>query len=145
MDTNYSTRCPTVFVRLTGRNGYVREYKAMVNSATDYCFLPRVDAYRLGYPEASHDDPVTTPANLVRLATSNGYIDGMMIFVEQVQIGDLKIAKVPFLAFDIPQVTGYDVVLGRTFFNKGLLRMELDFTSANLKLGTVLAEGGKPQ
>jgi len=117
----------------------------MINVTTDYCFLPRVDAYRLGYPEAAHDDPVTTPANLVRLATSNGYIDGMMIIIEQVEIGDLKVSGVPFLGFDLPQVTGYDVVLGRTFFSKGELKLELDFASGNLKLSQGVSGGQKPQ
>jgi hypothetical protein len=115
----------------------------MVNATTDYCFLPRVDAYRLGYPEAAHDDPVTTPANLVRLATSNGYIDGMMIIIEEVDIGDLKVSRVPFLGFDLPQVTGYDVVLGRSFFVRAALKMEIDFAASTLKMNQTVAGGNQ--
>ena len=131
-------------MRLKGRNGSVREYKALVDITAEYCVLPRVDAYRLGYPEAAHDDPVTTPGNLVRLATINGYTDGMMIFLQQVSIGDISVENVPFLGLDLPQVMGFDVILGRTFFLKGLLNVELDFSLGKLMI-TQNPAGAKPQ
>ena len=119
---------------MRGRNGAVREYRALVNITSDYCILPRVDAYRLGYPEAAHDDPVTRPANLVMLASSTGYSEGMMIQIKQVEIGDIKVNDVPFLGFDLPQVTGYDVVLGRNLFLKGGLNTEFNLSEGKIKI-----------
>ncbi len=125
----FSSRYPTVFVRLKGRNTAVREYRALINPTSDYCVLPRVDAYWLGYPEAAHDDPVTRPSNLVMLASSSGYSEGMMIFLQQVEICSLKIDNVPFLGYDMPQVTGFDVVLGSNLFLKGGLGLEFDYSA----------------
>jgi hypothetical protein len=93
-----------------------------------------VDAFWLGYPEAAREDPITTPANLVRLATINGYIDGMIIYIEQTMIGEISVNNVPFLALDLPQVMGFDVILGRIFFLTGLLDVELDFSAGKLKI-----------
>ncbi len=114
---------------------------------TDYSVLPRVDAYRLGYPEASHDDFVTMPSNLVRLATSTGFVDGMMILMQQVEIGDLRVDLLPFLALDLPQVIGFDVVLGRNFFLKAALKVEMDFPAGKIRLGSQIQKptGEKPK
>lgn len=144
VETQYHTAYPAIYVRLKGRRGAVREFKALVDITAEYCVLPRVDAYWLGYPEAAHDDPVTTPGNLVRLATINGYTDGMMIFLEETILGDISVEKVPFLALDMPQVMGFDVILGRTFFLKGALDVELDFSLGKLKISKKSSEA-KPQ
>ncbi|MGI0092035.1 MAG: hypothetical protein ACREBS_10025 [Nitrososphaerales archaeon] len=138
---SFTSRYPTIYARLHGKNGAVREYRALINTTTDYCFLPRVDAYRLGYPEAAHDDPVTIPANLVMLATSVGYSEGMMIMMRQVEIGDLKIEDVPFLGFDLPQVIGFDVVLGRNLFQKGGLSLGFDYSLDRIRIAQKSAAG----
>jgi predicted aspartyl protease len=134
IEVPFTSKYPTIFVRLRGRNGATREYRALIDTTTDFCILPKVDAYRLGYPEAAHDDLVTTPSNLVRLASSTGYAEGMMIILEQVEIGELSINAVPFLGLDLPQATGFDVVLGRNLFVKALLKIELDFASSNIRI-----------
>jgi predicted aspartyl protease len=121
-------------VRLKGRNGSVREYCALVDQTSDYCVIPRVDAYRLGYPEASHDDLVTTPANLVMVSTATGYAQGMMIVMQLVEIGGIKVESLPFLGVDLPQVMGYDVVVGRNFFEKTESRLEIDFLARKIKI-----------
>jgi hypothetical protein len=130
----FTSKYPTIFVRLKGRNGTVREYRALINTVVDYCILPRVDAYRLGYPEASHDDFVTIPANLVRLVSSTGFAEGMMILMAQVEVGELKVESLPFLALDLPQVVGFDVVIGRNFFLKASVRVEMDFPAGKIRM-----------
>ena len=133
-EISLTSRYPTIYARLHGKNGTVREYRALIDTTTDYCVLPRVDAYRLGYPEAAHDDPVTRPSNLVMLASSIGYPEGMMIMMQQVEIGDLKIDGVQFISFDLPQVIGFDVVLGRNLFLRGSLSIEFDYQLAKLRI-----------
>ena len=88
----------------------------------------------MGYPEAAHDDPVTRPANLIFLANSVSYSEAMMIAIEQVEIGDLRVHGVQFLAFDLPQITGFDVVLGRNIFLKANLSIEFDYQLAKLRI-----------
>jgi hypothetical protein len=134
MKFQYSTSYPSLFATLRGRNGAVREYRCLISDVSEYSVVPRVDAYWLGYPEASHGDPVTTPSNLVLVATSTGYAQGMMIIMQEVKIGSIEVKDVPFLALDISQVVSFDVVLGRNFFQKGLLRIEHDFVARSLTL-----------
>jgi len=126
-------RFPTVFVRLTGRNGCLREYRALVSPATEYCILPKVDAYRLGYPEAARDEPVTEPPNLFRGVTFNGYWEGMLISVKEVAIGGVSRTNVDFIAFDLPQVATFDVILGRSFLNPS--RLAIDYAGNEIRIG----------
>lgn len=103
-----------MFVRLTGRNGCVREYYALVDFQADYCTLPAVDAYRLGYPEAARMPTEVTQPNLIKIVTHLGYADAPMIKMKEVSIGTILVKDVEFLAFDIFQGNGYDVMLGKT-------------------------------
>lgn len=131
-------RFPTVFVRLRGRNGCVREYRALVSPATEYCVLPKVDAYRLGYPEAARDEPVTEPPNLFRGVTFNGYWEGMLISVKEVAVGAVSRANVDFIAFDLPQVAAFDVILGRSFLSSS--SAAIDYAASEIRIGEV--QGG---
>ena len=125
-------RLPTVFARLRGRNGAVREYRALLSPASDYSLVPKVDAYRLGYPEAARGDPVTEPANLFRGVTYNGFWEGMMISMKAVTIGSVSVADVDFIAYDLPLVSGFDVVLGRSFL--GSSGIQVDYSLGALKI-----------
>ena len=108
-------RLPAVFARLRGRNDCVREFNALVSPASDFSIVPKVDAYRLGYPEAARDDPVTDQPNLFRGVTYSGYWEGMLISMKEVAIGRRSVYNVDFIAYDLPQTVGFDVVLGRSF------------------------------
>jgi predicted aspartyl protease len=127
-------RFPEAFVRLKGRNGATRELRALVDPATDYCVLPKPDAYRLGYPEAAHDDPISMPPNLITLVSSAGFSQGMLIKIEELSLGTLRVKDVDFLAFDLPQAVCYDSILGRTFFQASGTRLELDYSRLTMKL-----------
>jgi hypothetical protein len=131
-------RFPTVFARLRGRNGSVREYKSLVSPATEYSILPKVDAYRLGYPEAARDDPVTEPPNLFRGVTYDGYWEGMLISLKEVAIGGMSKSDVDFIAFDLPQIAGFDVILGKSFLAASGLT--IDYATSEVKIG--VREGG---
>lgn len=125
-------RFPCVFARLKGRNGCVREYNALVSSATEYSIVPKVDAYRLGYPEAAKGDLVTEPANLFRGITYDGYWEGLLISMKEVALGGLSRPNVDFIAYDLPQHAGFDVVLGISFLaSSGLV---IDYKSRALRV-----------
>ncbi len=134
-----STKLPTLFARLRGRNGAVREYKALLSTASDYSVIPKVDAYRLGYPEAARDDPITEPPNLFRGVTYDGFWEGMLITLKEVTIGGRSVPDVDFIAFDLPQATGFDVVLGRSVLaSSGVL---VDYASGRVSISQRGASG----
>ena len=132
-------RLPTAFARLRGRNGTVREYRALLSPASDYSVVPKVDAYRLGYPEAARDDPITEPMNLFRGVTYGGFWEGMLITVKEVSIGDLSVADVDFIAYDLPQVTGFDVILGRSFLAAS--GIQVDYSTGTVRVRPKVVPG----
>lgn len=93
----------------------MRESKALISPATEYSVIPKVGAYRLGYPEAARDDPVTEPPNLFRGVGCGGYWEGRLISMKEVTIGRMSRVNVDFIAYDVPQVAGFDVILGMSF------------------------------
>jgi predicted aspartyl protease len=119
---------------LKGRNGATRELRALLDPAADYCVLPRPDAYRLGYPEAAHDDLISMPPNLITLVSSVGFSQAMLIKIQELALGPLRVKDVDFLAFDLPQAACYDSILGRTFFLASGARLELDYSTMTMKL-----------
>lgn len=125
-------RLPTLFARLQGRNDAVREYMALISPAADYSIIPKVDAYRLGYPEAARDEMVTEPPNLFRGVTYDGFWEGTLISMKEVAIGKLTVANVDFIAYDLPQVSGFDVVLGRSLLASS--GIQVDYGSGTVKL-----------
>lgn len=127
-------RFPAVFARLKGRNGCVREYNALVSPATEYSILPKVDAYRLGYPEAARDDPVTEPPNLFRGVTYDGFWEGMLISMREVAIGAVSRSNVDFIAYDIPQISRFDVILGKSFLSSS--KVVIDYANNTVRIGS---------
>ena len=108
--------------------------RAILDPASDYCVVPKPDAFRLGYLEAAHDDPITMPPNLVTMSSSAGYSQGMLVKMKQVSVGGIELKDVDFLAFDLPQSVCYDAILGRSFFNKSGMKLELNYAKRELKM-----------
>ena len=52
-----------------------------------------------------------------------------------VELGTLSFEKVDFLAMDIPPVTGFDVVLGRSLLQ--FMKVELDYSVGQLRIEDV--------
>ncbi len=125
-------RFPWTFARIRGRNGCVREYKAAFNFFSDYSFFPKVDAFRLGYPEVGYTELVTTPPNLTYFSTTNGMNEGIMIKIEEVAVGLILVPNVEFIAFEISQAACFDVVLGKSFLQS--LKFEVDFHEGRFRL-----------
>ncbi len=124
---------------MKGRGGVAREYLALVSPASDYSILPKVDAYRLGHPEAARDDIATQPANLVVGLTYNGYWEGMLVVIEGVEVAGREVKDVEFIAFDMPQAGAFDVVLGGALLQA--LKVKIDYGTRTISLGEASAEG----
>ena len=111
-------RFPTVCVRLRGRNEKTREFDAIIAPASEFCVLPKVDAYFLGYGESLQDSVtsyMTRPQNLITLVTPSGYVDAPVIMMKELKLGQHLFENVQFLAHDLPQQMRFDVLLGRSF------------------------------
>ncbi len=128
-------RFPTVFTRLTGRNGVVREYNALVAPAAEFCVIPTVDAYHLGYPEVVPSDSRISLPNTKTFASYTGYGRGSAIKMARVDLGAISFMDVDFLAYDIMQTLGFDVVLGRNLLRG--TRLGQDFASGRFRLERV--------
>jgi len=126
---------PTVFVRIRGRNSIVREFNALLDPGVEYCIIPKVDAYALGYPEAANDDPISPANNTLTFTSYNGYGKAALIEMGHVELGTLSFEKVDFLAMDIPAVTGFDVVLGWSLLQ--FMKVELDYSLGQLRIEDV--------
>lgn len=111
-----------------------------MDPGAEYCVLPKVDAYLLGYPEAANDDPITPANNTLTFTSYGGYGKVALIEMARVEIGSLSFDRVDFLAFDLPQVTGFDVVLGRSLLQ--FMKVEFDYSAGRLRVEAT-PRGGK--
>jgi predicted aspartyl protease len=123
---------PTIFVRLEGRSGGVKEFVALIDPGAEYCIIPKVDAYSLGYPEAANDDPRSQAINTVAFTSYVGHGIAALIKMARVELGQMSFKNIDFLAFDIPQVTGFDVVLGLSLLQ--FMKLEFDYSVARLRI-----------
>lgn len=123
---------PTIFVRLKGRGPNVMEFNALIDPGSEYCILSKVDAYMLGYTETASDDPITQANNTFTFSSYMGYTKANFIEMEQVQLGAMSFEKVGFLTLDIPQVTRFDVVLGRSLLQ--FINLELDYPLGQMSI-----------
>ena len=119
---------------MRGKNDKTREFRSLIDPLSDYCIIPKPDAFWLGYPEAAQDDPITMPPNLTTIATNNGYAQAMLIRIKEVDLNNLKLANVDFLALDLQQVTGFDVIIGRNFLSSLGLQVEMDYRNKEMKI-----------
>jgi predicted aspartyl protease len=101
------------------------EYKALIDPGSDYCVLPRVDAFRLGYAEAAEDLRTVRPDIVTTFAAHDGYGQAISLSMTRVDVGRYSFEGIEFLAFDLPQVTGFDVVLGNSLLK--FLKLRIDY------------------
>jgi hypothetical protein len=71
---------------------------------------------------------------LITLVSSVGFSQAMLIKIQELALGPLRVKDVDFLAFDLPQAACYDSILGRTFFLASGARLELDYSTMTMKL-----------
>ncbi|MCL4517646.1 MAG: hypothetical protein M1587_00440 [Thaumarchaeota archaeon] len=119
---------------MRGKNDKTREFRSLIDPLSDYCIIPKPDAFWLGYPEAAQDDPITMPPNLTTIATNNGYAQAMLIRIKEVDLNNLKLTNVDFLALDLQQVTGFDLIIGRNFLSSLGLQVEMDYRNKEMKI-----------
>ncbi len=104
----------------------------MIVPTTEYCILPMVDAFALGYSEAAGGDARIQGPKQVHFASYNGYGRGILIKMAQVEIAGTLFKDVEFVAFDVLQAAGFDVILGKNLLQN--MKLELDYATHQLLL-----------
>ena len=125
-------RFPSIFARIHGKKGKVREYKALINPLSEYCIIPKVDAYLLGYPEVAFQHPTVAPPNSRTLLTYDGYNRSVVFTIGSVDVGSLHFEEVEFAAFDLPQASGFEAVIGKSLMER--TTVTLDWSHRKLTL-----------
>jgi len=118
---------PSIFVTLKGRNDVSIEFLALISTASDFCVIPRMDAYLLGYAEVVSDpssEMITRPPYLLTLVSPTGYADAPHITIKEVSVGSLVYKDIDFIAYDIPRETRFDVILGKSFLEKAKVKID---------------------
>ncbi len=135
IDTRFE-KLPSLFARIKGRSGVVREYNCLLSPLSEYCIVPKVDAYSLGYSEVAFQNIIVSPPNSRTLLTNGGHHRTVVFTIDTVEIGQLLFNSVEFAAFDLPQASGYDAVIGKSLLEQA--SVTLDWRTRTIKLGKSL-------
>ena len=106
----------------------------MLDISAEYCVLPKVDAYALGYYEAANDNPVAPANNTLDFISYEGVGKAALITMAGVELGGMRFPQVEFVAHDLPQATRFDVLLGRSLLQ--FLKLDLDYSNGQLAIAT---------
>jgi len=106
----------------------------MLDISAEYCVLPKVDAYALGYYEAANDNPVAPANNTLDFISYEGVGKAALITMAGVELGGMRFPHVEFVAHDLPQATRFDVLLGRSLLQ--FLKLDLDYSNGQLAIAT---------
>ncbi|MDG6963937.1 MAG: hypothetical protein JRN27_00955 [Nitrososphaerota archaeon] len=117
-------RFPSLFVRVKGSNSRIREYRALVDPAYEYCIVPKGDAYVFGHPEVAFQHETVGPPNARTLMTAGGFSKTVVFEVEAVEIGGLSFEKVEFAAIDLPQEVGFEAVIGQSLLKHAVINLD---------------------
>jgi predicted aspartyl protease len=125
-----------LLARFTGPNGLRRELRTLVRPGAPYCMIDREDAFRMGFLQAVMDSgPMhyeLPPERIPWMATAAGMLEAPVFTLNEVSVGDLSAKKVDTLAYDLPDVTRIDAVLGETFLSN--FTVVFDYRKRQLRL-----------
>ncbi len=127
----------TVWCRVEGSNGKIREFEAMVDFNYSYCLMLRQDATDLGYSEASYRHSgwhELRPDLAPLVVTSRGIERTILICLKEVSVGNLAVKNVGavVLEHDLPPMVPVDMILGQTFLKNFKLKVDPKSCTLNL-------------
>lgn len=121
----------SLFIRIKGDKG-TRELRAILDTGSQYCVIPMIDAMQIGYNDA-YFCPGDEPDVGTLTVTQGCMIEAKEIVLEEVSIGDLVTKEVKTFCYELPRPSGLEAVLGLSFlkhfkttidYNKGFLTLE---------------------
>lgn len=125
-------KLPSVFARVKGKSGVIVEYDCLIDPASEYCTVPKVDAYTLGYPEVGFQHATVGPPNTRTILTNGGHNRTVIVNMESVEIGALKFEGVQFAPFDLPQASGYEALIGKSLLER--MSMTINWPNRTIEL-----------
>ena len=102
----------TFFVRVKGPRG-TRELRAALDTGSLLCTVPVVDARELGYD--CFYDPLANKGEGALAITQGGILDVAPVVLEEISVADLSAKNVGALAYNLPTMSGIDMILGLSF------------------------------
>lgn len=128
----------TVFCRLTGANGKVRETTAVISPNYEHCFVVKKDAAQIGYPSVTYrpeDWHDAKPDEVVRVITLRGIEMGVIFRIKEISVGPLKAENVEAVVTktDLPHSVPVSMFLGRSFLKH--FKLEVDPAAGTFTLG----------
>lgn len=118
-----------LFVRVKGRKG-VREYRAVLDTGSQYSVIPLQDARELGYE--AYCDPEAEPSSGTRGVTKSDIIEADEIELEEVSVADLVAKNVKALAYHLPRMGGVEATLGLSFLKN--FKTTIDYKAGYLTI-----------
>lgn len=117
-----------LFVRVKGPRGY-REYRAVLDTGSQYCIIPLQDARDLGYNAYNNPNDPGLGTNAV---TKTDMVELDEIDLEEISIGNLKARNVKSLAYHLPRLTGVEALLGLSFLEQ--FKTTIDYRAGYLTI-----------
>ena len=119
----------TVFCRMKGPSGRVREVQAIIEPSFEYCLVLKNDAMQLGYPSVTfrpEDWMDTNPAEVTNLISIKGVEVGTKIKLKEVSVGSLKARDVEAVVTksEFPLTIPVGMFLGRSFLRHFRLKVD---------------------
>ena len=101
------------------------------------CLLPRRDVEQLGYSTGPYHRriallPEVNLGHALSLVTAGILIEAPIVRLERVAVGDIVAEDVEAIVYDLPEATGFDMLLGLSFL--GRFSVTLDFRNARLTI-----------
>ncbi|MGD0637429.1 MAG: hypothetical protein ABSA72_05260 [Nitrososphaerales archaeon] len=118
-----------VFARVRGRNGFVRELRAILDFNSPYCVLLSKDGLSLGYQEAAlrprdwrKNHPDMSPAIL----NFRGLERSIQVNLAEVSLGNIvaKDVGAVILELDLYRLLPFELILGRSFLDNFTLTLD---------------------
>lgn len=110
------------FVRVKGPKG-VRELRAVLDTGSQRCAISPVDARDLGYD--CFFDPLANKGEGELALMQSGIMEVGPLVIEEINVADLRVANIEALAYELPKMSGVNMVLGLNFIEN--LRTSINF------------------
>src|SRR5579862_9697478 len=115
-------RHPALFIQICGPAGR-RELQGIVATASTYCLVPRRDVEQLGYSTGPYHRriallPEVNLGHALSLITAGILIEAPIVRLERVAVGGVVAEDVDAIVYDLPEATGFDMLLGLTFLQR---------------------------
>ena len=118
---------PLVFAKVKGKRG-VRELRAIVSPSSEYTVITNKDALQLGYDVFARRGGVSG----VLAVTASGIFKASKVTIDEIGTGECIAKNVDSLCYEIPEPSGADLILGKTFLEG--FSLEFDYGKKVLRM-----------